>query len=141
MTVGTGRFDRLIRVVDALPHLTCTLQIGDGSVVPENHPYFRIKADLSEEYASHDLIVSHGGAATLFEILHMGKPVVAVPNLRRSDEHQLEIVEHLAGQGYCLYCRDPEEIETYIRQSSSFEFRPYEREGCDIEELVRRHFA
>ena len=96
VTVGTGRYDALVRAIDRLPDLDCTLQIGSGRYEPRHHPFFRFKPDLTQDLQAHDLIVTHGGAASLFEILAAGRKTIAVPNLDRSDPHQAEIVERLA---------------------------------------------
>jgi beta-1,4-N-acetylglucosaminyltransferase len=42
-----------------------------------------------------DLVISHGGAATLLQSLTYGKKVIVVPNGRVSENHQLELVHKL----------------------------------------------
>jgi len=42
------------------------------------------------------------GSGTLLEALHLGKTVIAVPNESLMDNHQAEVAEALAEQGYII---------------------------------------
>lgn len=56
-------------------------------------------------YASHEVIVTHGGAGTLLACMldsNPNKKVVAVANNTLAGNHQTELVEKLHAEGYIL---------------------------------------
>jgi UDP-N-acetylglucosamine transferase subunit ALG13 len=138
VVVGSGAFDELVEHVDQLrrPEHSFTLQIGLGGYEPENHPWFRFADDLEPFYAPADLVISHGGMGTILECLHLGKKLIAVPNLHRKDQHQLEIVRELGRQRHLLYCPDASLIGTYLDRAATYPFVPYERPRCEIAQAI-----
>ncbi|XP_023322724.1 UDP-N-acetylglucosamine transferase subunit ALG13 homolog isoform X2 [Eurytemora carolleeae] len=50
-----------------------------------------------------DLIISHAGAGTCLEALELKKDLVAVVNDSLMGNHQVELAEKLASEGYCDY--------------------------------------
>ncbi|KAK2612324.1 N-acetylglucosaminyldiphosphodolichol N-acetylglucosaminyltransferase catalytic subunit alg13 [Conoideocrella luteorostrata] len=46
------------------------------------------------------LVISHAGTGTILDVWKLGIPLVVVPNTSLLDDHQTEMAEHLAKQGY-----------------------------------------
>ncbi|KHN96972.1 UDP-N-acetylglucosamine transferase subunit alg13 [Metarhizium album ARSEF 1941] len=46
------------------------------------------------------LVISHAGTGTVLDAWKMGLPLIVVPNSRLLDDHQAEMAQHLAKQGY-----------------------------------------
>ena len=115
VTVGTGSFDELVRAVDNLKLKNCIIQIGSGKYVPKNCKWFRFKDSIKGEIKAADLIISHGGAGTLLELLYKNKKVIGVVNLDRTDDHQFDIVKKLSKDGYLIWCKDLRNLRDLIK--------------------------
>jgi len=63
----------------------------------------RYKKNLADEMQRADLVIGHAGAGTILESLELGKPLVVVVNDALMDNHQLELADRLAKDGYLLY--------------------------------------
>ena len=113
-----------------MPDDSFIAQIGNGAYVPKKAQWFRFKDDLTGDYRSADLIVTHTGAGTLFEILRAGKKAIAVPNPDVVMNH--DIADRLSMDGYILYCPSLEELEGKIAQAKKWEPKTYVEEPCTI---------
>lgn len=123
ITVGTTEFDELIEEIDTEEFLdllvsTCcckrlVLQIGRGSIEPllipklclaKNIKYelFRFKQTLHDEIEQADLVISHCGAGSILEVLHMNKSLIVVINHTLQGNHQTELADALTDSHYCL---------------------------------------
>lgn len=56
------------------------------------------------------VVISHAGSGTVLEALRLGVSIVVVPNEGLLDNHQVELAEALAEQGYVVHGRT-EELE------------------------------
>ncbi|MCJ1404730.1 N-acetylglucosaminyldiphosphodolichol N-acetylglucosaminyltransferase catalytic subunit alg13 [Xylographa trunciseda] len=48
-------------------------------------------------------VVSHAGSGSILDALRLGVPLIVVPNPALLDNHQAELAEELAAQGYVVY--------------------------------------
>ncbi|KAG2382060.1 hypothetical protein C9374_005852 [Naegleria lovaniensis] len=123
VTVGTTRFDELIKVmsqesvIQALhdhgySHLV--MQIGTGEEPEINHTsipagmkveFFGKKDSIHDDVQQADLIISHAGSGSLFESLRMGKKIIAVPNESLMGNHQTELANALGQDGNVISAR------------------------------------
>lgn len=140
VTVGTTQFDALIKAaveggtLEALRqkgYTKLTLQIGHGKFTPpvgQHHgvalSHFRLKPSIAEDFASADLVISHAGAGSCFEALEAGKPLVAVVNNTLMNNHQVELAEELAKNGYCFFCH-PETLQETLSNMDLLQLKPY----------------
>ncbi len=149
VTVGNGKFEPLVRKLDQLkkegkilPRIT--IQLGHGEYKPANCAWFAFAPHLEKYYSTADLIISHGGPGTVFEILHLKKKLVALPNRDRTDpRHQVEYLEAMAKETSALiYCEDAEKIEEAIKKAETHNFVSYQPPACSIhlkiQELLER---
>lgn len=141
VTVGTTAFDSLIQTVDEISNqikekIIC--QIADGKYVPKNCEYFRFKKTLEVEFKNADLVICHGGAGTLFNLLGLHKRVISVPNLERKDKHQTDLIDTLSEENYIISCYELSELETKILGSRKVSLKLYENPECRIaEEIIK----
>lgn len=140
VTVGTTHFDALIQAVvdegtlEALRHKgysKVTLQIGHGKFTPPEGQHqgvalshFRLKPSVAEDFAAADFVVSHAGAGSCLEALQAGKPLVAVVNNTLMNNHQIELAEELANNGYCFFCY-PETLQETIAKLDLSQLKLY----------------
>lgn len=77
-----------------------------------------------------DLIITHGGVATIIEGINLDKKIIAVPRLKKYKEHvndhQLQIIENFNSKGYIIGTRGVEDIEEALKNVQSFEPKKYE---------------
>lgn len=141
VTVGSvAPFDELVRAVDSfagVSGINCTIQIGKGEYVPRNAEWFRFADDLSRWYSWADIVVSHNGAGTIFELLHLGKKVIAVPNPNTNQMENIDIIVKLAREGCLLPCLNPEGIGKAIMKAKSWSPVPYRPPPCLIPNVIR----
>jgi len=140
VTVGSSApFDDLVMAVDRLAGRGTVAdrvisQIGEGAYIPKNGEWFRFKDDLAECYRAADIVVTHTGAGTLFELVREGKKAIAVPNPHVVQNH--DIADRLSRDGYILFCQDLDGLEARLAQIKSWEPRKYVEEACLIADTI-----
>jgi UDP-N-acetylglucosamine transferase subunit ALG13 len=144
VVTGTTGFDALAKEMDRLaPALseTVVIQTGAGRYVPQQAEHFRLAPSLTPYYEQASLVVSHGGLATCMEVLERKKPLIALSNPDRYDQHQQDILSVLSGQGYLIWCQDiaglPKALDT-ARQDS---FKRYVTPKCTIHVAIKEYLA
>ena len=139
VTVGTGKFDNLVKSVDEMASLSqekIVIQIGVGQYIPQNCKYFRFRPSLDSFYDEADIIIAHGGLGTTMEILKKGKKLISVVNPTYIDD-QSEILEVMADRGHLLWCREINELPHFLQMASTTEMKPYINVECKIPEVIR----
>jgi beta-1,4-N-acetylglucosaminyltransferase len=139
VTVGSvAPFDELAMKVDELAGrgvLTdVTIQIGNGKYEPKNAQWFRFRKDLNELFMAADLVITHTGAGTLFEVIKAGRKAIAVPNRGVVENH--ELAEKLSHEGYILFCKSLEELEQKLAEVKTWEPKKYVEEPSTIAEVI-----
>lgn len=67
------------------------------------HPFpFLKEEELAQAYAASDLIISRGGAGSIFEIAAVGKPSILIPLPESAQNHQIKNSYTFAKFGACL---------------------------------------
>ncbi len=130
VTVGTTAFDQLIEAVDAqLPgtQFDVTCQIADGKYLPKTK-HVRFADDLSHRFAQADVVITHGGAGTVFELLEQGKKIVVVPNLFRVDKHQTDLAKHVEQNNFGVVCWALSDLSACLERCIDTTFNPYSKE-------------
>jgi len=131
VTVGSTSFESLIENIDndrvlsklkSLGYAKILYQIGAGNYVPSvTHilpvECFKYKPTISNIIRGAGLVICHAGVGTVMETLKANTPIIVVPNPSLMDNHQCELADTLASQGYVVKCR----AET-ISSAISFDF-------------------
>lgn len=126
VTVGLHNqgFERLIKKMDAIASKIdeeVVMQMGHSKYIPESATYFRFKDDFSEIIDLNKtarIVICHGGAGSIIAALEQKTPVIAVPRLKKYDEHindhQLEIVQVLSDENKITVVYDVDELENVL---------------------------
>lgn len=144
VTVGTEMFDGLAKKMDEIaPELRekVTIQIGKGRYEPKNCEYFRFISDMTPYYEKADLIVTHGGAGTIFELLGKNKKIIGVSNPKKPGEHQEEILKALSRQNYLIWCKDLDMLNETIEDSKKIKIEKYRTPECTIAEIITKKLS
>lgn len=120
VTVGTTRFDELVRaVLDPEVGRLLAQQGYDRLLVQSGHSdwdaaaatsypieveRYDFKTSLVSDVARADLVISHAGAGTCLEVQAAKKPQLVVVNDRLMGNHQQELADKLVEGGHCLQC-------------------------------------
>jgi beta-1,4-N-acetylglucosaminyltransferase len=143
VTVGTGKFEELIKEIDRIaPKLKdkIIIQIGSGNYKPKNCKWFKFAPNLQKYYKQATLIIAHGGPGTVFEILDTGKKFIACANRDRTDPlHQVEFLEAISKESTSLlYCRNISQLKTYIEKAKKTKFKKYKKATCWMDMEVKK---
>ena len=142
--VGNGKFESLIKEIDRLletkqitAQVTC--QIGHGEYIPKHCEWFTFESPLTKYQNEADLVISHGGPGSVFEILRKEKKLIAIPNRNRTDpRHQVEFLEALSKETESLiYCDEFKNILEAIKKAKEKLFVKYERPICTMGEKIK----
>ena len=127
--VSTGsrkfQFDRLIKKLDELVaegriREPVFAQIAETTYEPKHIEYKRYLTaeEFSHYQAEASLVITHAGTGALIGALKKAKPVIAVPRLARygehSDDHQTQVADALASEGYLRVVMDMEDLGDVI---------------------------
>ena len=133
VTVGNAkqRFVRLLEAVDAargagaLGDADVFMQTGHNEFEPRHgsaRPFLSMD-EFAARISEAELVVSHGGAGTLLHVLQTGRVPVVMPRRRKwgehVDDHQLELVRELAGQGRVVAAFEADDLAQAIREARS----------------------
>ena len=85
---------------------------------------FTTQREMEALIQNANLIITHGGVATIIEGLNHGKKIIAVPRLKKYKEHvndhQLQIIENFDDSGYIIGTNGVEEIERALDKTYQF---------------------
>ena len=130
VTVGTTKFDELVRAVDSHEFVewarthgfeNILIQRGSGTFTPTSEiiRFYEFKPSLTEDMAKAGLVVSHAGSGSLIEALELGKKTVVVVNTALMHNHQLELATKLSQLGLVDVAHGPTELMTAVNASFS----------------------
>lgn len=94
-----------------------------------------------------DVIITHAGVGSILSALKKGKKVIACARLAQygehTNDHQLQIQEEFARQGYLISCEDFSKIHEIINQLDEFSPNPYisttENVVNTIRDFIQKH--
>ena len=76
-----------------------------------------------------DILITHGGVGSIITGLKNEKKVIAAARLKKygehTNDHQLQIIENFAKEGYLLSLNDFEDLEKILKNIKSFEPKKY----------------
>jgi beta-1,4-N-acetylglucosaminyltransferase len=136
LTVGTQfPFDRLVKAVDnaldeGLIKDEIFGQIGESSYRPRNFEFVKsVDRCVFDEWTQRSSgIISHAGIGTIALALCNGKPLLAMPRLKRYREvvndHQVAIARKFEQLGYVVVAYGEKQLPQKIRELKSFVPRP-----------------
>lgn len=154
LAAGTQKFpmDRLFEQMDALAAAGKAegglfAQIGCARYEPAHYPYARFlsREDFDAQMAACDLLITHGGVATIIAGLKAGKPVIVMPRLaahgEHVDDHQRQIAEAFEAQNLVSVWREGDDPAALIAHARAHEYAAYRSGRRAAEETIREFLA
>lgn len=148
ITVGTTNFDKLLELCSQKDICLVFKSLGCQNLIVQcggtssdnitksfnsykshhiNVNYYKLKDTITEDITNADLVISHAGAGTCIEVMHAKKPLIVVVNDALLGNHQIELAEKLASDGYCCFCTLGDLKETLGEHIGRKQFKPYEK--------------
>mmetsp|Transcript_22230 Transcript_22230/g.39381 ORF Transcript_22230/g.39381 Transcript_22230/m.39381 type:complete len:172 (-) Transcript_22230:137-652(-) len=141
VTVGSTKFEELTSFLDdhaeELAFLLkkrgitkLKMQIGKSKKAPEKLPklasedskfefeYFGYTNKFKDILSSSSLVISHAGAGSIAETLRLKIPLLVVVNETLMDNHQKELAEAMAAEGYLYWTN----VDNVLRTLESCDF-------------------
>lgn len=161
VTVGSTKFEDLIRAIDSEPFITALaglgikrlkVQKGNGTyeptvVVGEAAREAGIEAEvityspsLPEELRCASLIISHAGAGTVLDCLNNRRRLLIVPNEVLMDNHQVQLCEELARYSLVRWSRSADIVATLDGYSGT-ELRKFPENPTPMFASALRHIC
>lgn len=128
MTIGLGGgkigFPRLIKEMDCIAGKIdeeVLMQIGDTDYVPLNAEYFKFltKSEMEERYKNARVVVCHDGVGSIITGLKYGKPIIAMPRMKKYGEvaydSKADLAEELAKEERIIVIYDVKNLESALK--------------------------
>jgi len=132
VTVGSSPFKSLIRAVDKaakqFPNYEFVFQISGSAYKPTSGAYFSFSKEFSNYIDDADVVITHAGAGTVFELLEKEKKCIVVPNYERVDKHQADLTSYIEQNSFAIVCHKLQQISSSIEQVNHFKATPYFKE-------------
>ena len=148
VTVGTTpfNFNRLLKAVDELIEKgkvkeRVVMQIGHSTYEPRNAEWFRLASyrEMEELNRKARVVITHGGAGSILTALKFGKPVIAVPRLKKfnehTDDHQIDLVKNLSKEGKLIGVFDVKNLYEAIQKAKRV--KKIGRRGTLVKEIKK----
>ncbi|MCM0147562.1 glycosyltransferase [Photobacterium galatheae] len=97
---------------------------------------FPFTSNIKHYYDWADVIITHAGAGTVYNLLEKGKKVIVVPNLTRRDKHQLDLATFLFEENLCEVCFDLNELGDSIASVTTKKFNRYRKDDFSGVDLI-----
>ncbi|MBI2084166.1 MAG: hypothetical protein HYT70_00930 [Candidatus Aenigmarchaeota archaeon] len=134
---GEPSFEELIKEIDRIvPELKepVIAQIGNGKYIPKNCKWFRVHFPLYPYYKKADIIVSHHGAGTIFEVLKFHKKLICVENAFKG--RNPDLMSELSKGGYLIDCKKISDLKKCISLARKTKIKKYKSPKCEIGETI-----
>jgi UDP-N-acetylglucosamine transferase subunit ALG13 len=132
ITVGTHtqQFNRLIKEVDNLVKIGVIkdhiiAQIGNSNYIPKNIEYrkFLPEEERNKILKTAKLVITHGGAGSIIDVLSTGKKPIVVPRLKELGEHinnhQLDLCKKLEEQDKIEAIYDIRDLKRHLKPKNT----------------------
>lgn len=138
ITLGSQKFqfNRLLEEIDRLVEVgkieeEVFAQIGYSDYIPRNYKYkkFLDREEFSKSMKGSNKVITHGGTGAIIGAVKQGKKVIAVPRLKKFnehvDDHQLEIIGQFTENSFIESVVDIKDLERALIKIENKELRPY----------------
>ena len=101
------------------------------------------KDKLQELIKKADLIITHGGVGSIISAITEGKKVIAVPRLKKYNEHvndhQLDIIDSFNEKRYIIGIHEVEELEEALKKVPEFKPQKYIQNTGRIIKIIEEY--
>ena len=138
VTLGT-QDKSLVRLLEAIEKEIDNGNIKDNVIVQAGYTKFESKNMVIYDLIPYekfdklvkecDLLITHGGVASILNGIKNGKKVIAAARLKKygehTNDHQLQIVNDFEKKGYLLKLSDFSKLDEVIKKAKDFKPKKY----------------
>lgn len=138
VTVGSQKFqfNRLLQKIDELVtggvlNEEIFAQIGCSDYKPVNYKFIEYlnKDEFESAITNSEIVITHGGTATIIKAVNNGKKTIVVPRLAKYgehvDDHQLQLLEQFAEMDIICACIDIDNLAEKLKAVRNMNFTKY----------------
>jgi len=130
VTVGTTAFPELLNAInkqniDKIYEMVVQSTQGDLSTF---NNAFSFIDDIESWYNWADVIITHAGAGSVYNLLEKQKKLIVVPNTYRQDKHQLELANFVKRNKLALVCYDLTSLMAMLEEVLLMKFNQYSKD-------------
>lgn len=148
VTIGTQKqsFARLFNLIEhseLLKDENIIAQVGNTKFQSKIMKIYEfLSEEQMREYINEaEFVICHGGVGSIFNALNMEKKVLAVPRLKKYeehiDDHQLEICKELTKKNYIRMYDETRLFEDVIKELRETNLKKYEK-NIDYLDVLRK---
>ena len=139
VTLGSQKFqfNRLLKKIDELIsdgiiNEEVFAQIGESTYTPKQFSCTRFlnREEFSEYMEKCNIVITHGGTGVIINAVKKGKKVIAVPRLKKYNEHvdnhQLQLLKEFEDMRIIETCYDINRLEEKYRKIPFIKYEKYE---------------
>ncbi len=114
-------------------------QVGHTKYESKNIEMFDLipRDEMDKLIGEANIIITHGGVGFISDAIKHGKKIIAVPRLKKYNEHtndhQLQIIEEFSKLGYLLPLYEGESLEKVLKEIKTFKPKKYKKKHMIIE--------
>ena len=149
VTLGTQN-NSFHRLLEEVQKLIDNKKIKEEVIVQKGYTKFESKdmklfSEVSQDEFNKlidqaSIVITHGGVGSIITAITKGKMVIAVPRLRKYNEHvndhQIEIIDSFNEKGYIIGIHGVEELGKALEEAVNFKPKKYIRNTGNILKLV-----
>ena len=138
VTVGSQKFqfNRLLKEIDKLIeekviNEEVIAQIGVSDYVPKNYKYydFLTREQFTKYMKKCDLVITHAGTGAIITALKNDKKVIAIPRLKKFqehvDDHQIQLINEFKELDFIEPVYEIEKLEEAIEKVKNKKYNKY----------------
>lgn len=140
VTVGTTPFKSLVeRVSEISIAMAGSVDFIFQTAEKENNDksHYSFIDNIAKLYKSVDLVITHGGAGSIYSLLEMRAKIIVVPNMERNDKHQIEMADFVATNNYGAVAYSINDItSSFILKSLNTEFNEFKKKSFFMRDVI-----
>ena len=140
ITVGTTPFDDLMQYCDEnIDHDRFKLQaqVSDYATYDiHNYKSFLYTDNIQSYYDWADVIISHAGAGSFYQLMEQKKNVVFVPNSNLKDKHQNDLCKYAEINNYAFVLRKYTDLTELLDKINTHLFTEYKKDENQISKYI-----
>lgn len=138
ITLGSQKFqfNRLLKAIDdqvAEGKISDEIfaQTGSSDYIPKGFAYkdYLDRDEYSKWMERADIVITHGGTGAIISAVKKGKKVIAVPRLKKYDEHvddhQLQLISQFKNLDLICECTDCDDLWSKIESVKTTDYKTY----------------
>ena len=121
------------------------VQAGNTKYESSNMEIFDFKSndELKDLISKADIVITHGGVATIIESIQKDKKIIAIARLKKYGEHvndhQLQIIEAFKKDGYLLELKNVKDLVGVIKETKTFKQKKYVSNTNNMINLIENY--